>query len=61
MERYTMFMDQQNSYCETELQIPSNPYQYSNDIICRTTKISPKIYMEAQNILTSQINPNQKE
>ena len=46
MERYTMFLDWKNQYCENDyptqsnLQIQCNPYQITNDIFYRTrTKI----------------------
>ena len=46
MEKYTVFMDWKNQYCENEytmqsnLQIQSNPYQATNGILHRTrTKI----------------------
>ena len=46
MERYTMFLDRKNQYCEnyyttqSNLQIQCNPYQITNGIFYRTgTKI----------------------
>ena len=46
MERYTIFLDWKNQYCQNDhstqgnLQIPCNPYQITNDIFQRTrTKI----------------------
>ena len=44
MERYTMFLDWKNQYCENDyttqsnLQIESNPYQITNGIFYGTRK-----------------------
>jgi hypothetical protein len=39
----------------------SAPHKNSNNILYRTRKKNPKIYLEAQKILYSQSNPEQKE
>ena len=51
MERYTIFLDWKNQYCENEyathsnLKIQCNPYQITNDILYRSrTKKSENIY-----------------
>ena len=52
MEKYTLFMDWKNQYCENEyttksnLQIQCNPYQATNGIFHRTRTINFTIYME---------------
>ena len=62
MEKYTMFMDQNNQYSENEyttqtnLQIQCNPYQATNGIFQRTTTNNFTIYMEIQKTSNSQSN-----
>ena len=54
MERYTMFLDWKNQYCENDcttqsnLQIKHNPYQITNGIFYRTRTNNLKICMETQ-------------
>ena len=61
MERYTMFLDWMNQYCQNDyttqgnLQIQCNPYQTSNGIFHRTTK-NFTICMETQKTPNSQSN-----
>ena len=60
MERYTMFLDWKNQYCEnfyttqSSLQIQCNPYQITNGIFYRTRTKNLKICMETQKTLNSQ-------
>ena len=54
MERYTMFVDWKNQYCENDyttqsnLQIQCNPYQNAHDIFHRLEKIIFNICMEIE-------------
>ena len=54
MERYTIFLDWKNQYCENDyttqsnLRIQSNPYQITNGIFYRTRTKNLKICMETQ-------------
>ena len=60
MERYTMFLDWKNQYCENDyttqnnLQIQCNPYQITNGIFYGTRTKNLKICMETQKTLNSQ-------
>ena len=60
MERYTMFLDWKNQYCEnyyatqSNLPIQCNPYQITNGIFYRTRTIKLKICMETQKTPNSQ-------
>ena len=60
MERYTMFLDWKNQYCENDfttqsnLQIQCNPYQITNGIFYRTRTKNLKICMETEKTLNSQ-------
>ena len=60
MERYTMFMDWKNQYCEHEyttqsnLQIQCNPYQATRNIFHRIRTQNLKIYMKTQKTLNIQ-------
>ena len=62
MEKYTMFLDWKNQYCENDcitqsnLQIQCNPYQTTNGIFHRTRTKNFTIYMETQKTLNSQSN-----
>ena len=62
MERYTMFLDWKNGYCENDyttqsnLQIQCNPYQTTNGIFHRSIIKNFKICMETQKTLNSQSN-----
>ena len=59
MERYTMFLDWKNQYCEndyttqSDLQIQCNPYQITNGIFYGTRTNILKICMETQKTLNS--------
>ena len=54
MERYTMFLDWKNQYCENDyttqsnLQIQCNPYQITNGILHRIRTENFTICMETQ-------------
>ena len=67
MERYTMFLDWKNQYCENDyttqsnLQSQSNRYQTTNGIFYRTRTNNLKICMETQKTLNSQSNPEGKK
>ena len=60
MERYTMFLDWKNQYCENDyttesnLQIQCNSYQITNGVFYGTRTKNLKIRMETQKILNSQ-------
>ena len=62
MEKYIMFLDWKNQYCENDyttesnLQIQRNPYQITNGIFYRTRTKNLKICMETQKNLKSQSN-----
>ena len=62
MERYTMFLDWKNQYCENDyttqsnLQIQCNPYQITNGIFYRTRTKNLKICMGTQKTPNSQSN-----
>ena len=62
MERYSMFVDQKNQYCQNNyttycnLQIQCNPCQITNGIFHRTRTENLKICMETQKTLSSQSN-----
>ena len=54
MERYTMFLDWENQYCQNDcaiqgnLQIQCNPYQITKDIFHRPRTKYFKVCLEAQ-------------
>ena len=60
MEKYTMFLDWKNQYCENDyttqsnLQIQCNPYQITNGSFYRTRTINLKICVETQKAPNSQ-------
>ena len=66
MEKYTMFMDWKNQYCENEyttqsnLQIQCNPYQATNGIFQRTRTNNFTICMEMQKTSNSQSHLEKK-
>ena len=66
MEKYTVFMNWKNQYCENEyttqsnLQIQCNPYQATNGILHRT-RTNFTICMEIQKTLNNQINLEKEE
>ena len=67
MEKYTVFMDWKNQYCQNDyttqnnLQIQCNPYQTINSIFHRTRTNNFTIAMEIQKALNSQSNPEKEE
>ena len=67
MEKYIMFMDQENQYSENEyttqsnLQIQCNPYQATNGIFHRMRTNNFTIRMEIQKPSNSQSNLEKKE
>ena len=62
MEKYTMFLDWKNQYCENDyttqsnLQIQCNPYQTTNVILHRIRTKNFTIHMETQKTLNSERN-----
>ena len=62
MERYIMFLDWKNQYCQNDytapgnLQIQCNPYQITNGIFHRTRTKNLKICVETQKTPNSQSN-----
>ena len=67
MEKYTMFLDWKNQYCENDyttqsnLQIQCNPYQTTNGILHRIRTKNFTICMETQKTLNSQSNPEKEK
>ena len=67
MERYNMFLDWKNQYCENDyttqsnLQIQCNPYQTTNDIFHRTKAVNVTIIMETEKTSNSQSNLEKEE
>ena len=67
MERYSMFLDRKNQYCENDyttkcnLQIQCNPYQMTNGIFHRTRTKSFTIHMETQKTPNSQSSLEKEE
>ena len=65
MERYSMFLDRKNQYCENDyatkcnLQIQCDPYQITNGIFHRTKNLT--IHMETQKTLNSQRSLEKEE
>ena len=62
MEKYTMFMDWKDQYCQNDyttqsnLQIECNHYQATNGIFHRTRTNNLTVCMEIQKTLNSQSN-----
>ena len=62
MERYTMFLDWKNQYCENDyttqryLQIQCNPYHYQWHFFTELEQKNLKVCMETQKTLNSQSN-----
>ena len=62
MERYTMFLDWKNQYCENDyttlsnLQMQCNLYQITNGIVHRTRTKNFTVCMETQKTVNSQSN-----
>ena len=67
MQRYSMFLDRKNKYCENDyttkcnLQIQCDPYQIINEILHRTRTKNFTIHMETQKTLNSQSSLEKKE
>ena len=67
MERYSIFLDRKNQYCENEyttkcnLQIQCDPYQMTKDIFQRTRTKNFTIYMETQKTPDSQSSLEKEE
>ena len=67
MEKYTMFIDQENQYSENEYttqsnqQIQCNPYQATSGIFDRARTNNFTICMEMQKTLNSQSNLEKEE
>ena len=67
MEKYTVFMDWKNQYCQNDyttkcnLQIQSDPYQITNGIFHRTRSKKLTIHMETQKTPNWQSNPEKEE
>ena len=67
MERYSMFLDRKNQYCENDysskcnLQIQCDPYQITNDIFHRTRTKNFSIHVETQKTWNSQSSPEKEE
>ena len=67
MEKYTVFMDWKNQYCQNDystqsnLQIQCNPYQATNSIFHRTRINNFTIFMEIQKTSNSQSNLEKEE
>ena len=67
MERYSMFLDRKNQYCENgyttklSLKIQCDPYQITNDIFHRTRTKNFTIHMETQKNLNRQSSLEKKE
>ena len=67
MERYSMFLDWKNQYCEnghptqSNLQIQCNPYQITHDIFHRTRTNNLKMYMEPQKTQNCQRNSEKQK
>ena len=62
MQKYTMFLDWKDQYCENDytiqsnLQIQCNPYQAINGVLHRIRTKTFTIHMETQKTLNSQSN-----
>ena len=67
MERYTMFLDWKNQYCEhdyaiqSNLQVQSNPYQITNGNFYGTRTKNLKICLEMQKTPNSQSSLERKK
>ena len=63
MERYTMFVDWKNQYCQNDytaqggnLQIQCNPYQITNGILHRTRTKNCEVCIETEKTLNGHSN-----
>ena len=67
MEKYFMFLDRKNQYCENDyttkcnLQIQCNPYQITNGIFHRTRTKNLAIHMETQKTPNNQSSLEKEE
>ena len=61
MERYNMFLDWKNQYCENDHTTQSNLYQTTNDIFHRTRTVNVTIIMETEKTSNSQSNVEKEE
>ena len=67
MERYFMFLDRKNQYCENDyttkwnLQIHCDPYQNTKGIFHQTRTKNVTIHMEPQKTQNSQISIEKEE
>ena len=67
MEKYTMFLDWKNQYCENDcttqsnLQIQCNPYQTTDGILHRIKTKNFTVHMGTQKTLNSQSNLEKEE
>ena len=67
MEKYFMFLDRKNQYCENDyttrcnLQIQCNPYQITKGILHRTRTNILTIHMETQKTPNSQSSLEKEE
>ena len=61
MEKYTVFMDWKNQYCENNYTTQSNPYQATNGIFHRTRINDFIVCMEIQKTSNSQSNLEKEE
>ena len=67
IEKYTMFLDWKNQYCENEYTIQSNlqtqynPYQSTNGIFHRISTKNFTIRLETQKTPNSQSNPEKEK
>ena len=67
MERYSMFLDRKNQYCENyyttkcNLQIYHDPYQITNGIFHRARTKNVTIHMETQKTSNSQSSLEKEE
>ena len=67
MEKYTLFMDWKNQYCQNDyttqstLEMQCNPYQANNSIFHRTRTNNFTICMEIQKTSNSQSNLEKEE
>ena len=67
MEKYTVFLDWNNQFCQNDyttqsnLQIQCNPYQATNGIFQRTRTNSFTIFIEIKKFSNSQSNLEKEE
>ena len=67
MERYSMFLDRKNQYCENDyttkhnLQIQCDPYKITTDIFHKARTKNFTIHMETQETLNGQSSLEKEE